>query len=323
MRSRALLAGFGLFTLACGSPVPAPPAPVPVGRPPTLVRGLCDASAAVAWRGWRVVADDETNALRFVRPDAEIPAHAVDLSALVPGLADDEADFEGMALVGDTLWLIGSHDSGTKREPKAARGVFLGLALDEVDGAPTVAVRTDWRDLRAALDADPRWTSILGVSDGRTSKEVLGFSVEGLASDPDGRFTGGRPGLLIGLRAPVIDGRALVIPLVPGDPPTLGDPVQLELGGEGVRSLERTDGGWMGVAGAPTAGGSFRLFRWPDGGPPVFRDAPPGFAPEAIWAEGGTWWALSDDGNEDLNGKKCKKAAEVDRRARLFELQLP
>lgn len=64
-----------------------------------------------------------------------------------------------------------------------------------------------------------------------------GLNIEGLASTPDGS-------LLIGFRNPIPNGRALLLPMlnpaevVNGETARFGDPVLLELGGLGIRSID-------------------------------------------------------------------------------------
>ena len=66
--------------------------------------------------------------------------------------------------------------------------------------------------------------------------------MEGLAARPDGSS------LLIGLRNPVANGRAVLIPflnpreVVNGEAkPKLGTPITLDLGGRGIRSLDYSE----------------------------------------------------------------------------------
>jgi hypothetical protein len=95
-----------------------------------------------------------------------------------------------------------------------------------------------------------------------------GFNIEGLAMAPNGTTA------YIGFRAPLVgpnQDQALIAPLtnidalVTGAAPsaTLGDPILLNLGGRGIRSIERNSAGeYLIIAGPPEAGKSFQLYKW-------------------------------------------------------------
>lgn len=133
--------------------------------------------------------------------------------------------------------------------------------------------------------------------------------IEGMCAGPDGS-------LLIGLRSPLIDGRALIIPMrnpeqvIVGEPPEFGPPTQLDLGGRGIRSIEndarpRTAArrGYV-ICASPTAGadrasGDFGIFEWDGTGKPrrVLADGLTEMTPEAVMTapdEDG-FYVLSDD----------------------------
>ncbi len=95
-----------------------------------------------------------------------------------------------------------------------------------------------------------------------------GFNIEGLAMAPNGTTA------YIGFRAPLVglnQDQALIAPLANIDAlvtgaaasATLGDPILLNLGGRGIRSIERNSAGeYLIVAGPPEAGKSFKLYKW-------------------------------------------------------------
>lgn len=127
-----------------------------------------------------------------------------------------------------------------------------------------------------------------------------GLKIEGLADSADGQ-------LLIGFRNPVREGKALVVVLrnpqqvASGSAATFGPPIGLDLGGRGVRAIERLDSGYLIVAGPNADEGDFWLYRWSG----QAGDAPqrvPDLAfgtlrPEAIvaWPQTGLVLILSDD----------------------------
>ena len=138
-----------------------------------------------------------------------------------------------------------------------------------------------------------------------------GLNIEGLAVTADGK-------LLIGLRNPLPQQRALIIPLdnpgdvITGQPARFGEPFELDLGKRGIRSVERIGTGYLIVAGPTGDQGSFALFRWSGR-----RDDMPTLVagidlkdlrPEALFAIGGNRvQLLSDDGGFVIGGIACKK----------------
>ena len=140
-------------------------------------------------------------------------------------------------------------------------------------------------------------------------------------------YKSGFGALLIGFRNPIPGGKALLAPLtnpnavLTGEAARFGDPVLLDLGGLGIRSLEMVDGKLLIVAGVyqvqklsgatstPSA-----LYRWSgqfDSAPQRLRtfpaaDGAPQLNPEALLRDGNDLVLLSDDGNLELQGVACK-----------------
>src|SRR5690606_2454420 len=101
-----------------------------------------------------------------------------------------------------------------------------------------------------------------------------GFGIEGLTTSPDGQS------LWLAFRAPVSEGgaarTALIVPLDnvsevlagSGAAPVFGTPIELDLGGRGIRSIERNAAGDSLVLAGPSGAASadvaddFRLYRW-------------------------------------------------------------
>ena len=122
-----------------------------------------------------------------------------------------------------------------------------------------------------------------------------GLNIEGLSLSLDGSH------LVLGLRSPLCSGRALVIPLTnpvaalglgesQPQPAALAPPVLLDLGGLGIRSLERDPSGtfyWIAAGPAGNESGPWRLLTWsgkPDDAPRPLKTRLPDkdFSPEAI-----------------------------------------
>lgn len=306
-RHRARAASALLFALFAASTFAAP-----VAR----YEGLCDASAAVALDDRHfVVASDEDDTLRVYRRDAPAPVAEWPMNAFLGG-DRHEADLEGAARIGDRIYWIGSHGRNAAGKVRPARQrLFATDVLPPPRPGEPPALRPVGRafgGLLAALAGTPSLQP-LGLGDAATLPPEApgGLNIEGLAATPDG-------GLLIGLRNPIPNGRAIVVPLAnPADvvehgaAPVLGEPLRLPLRNRGVRSLERVGDGWLVIAGPTADRGSFSLYRWAGGTQaPVLADAAAlaELRPEALFAwPDGTLQVLSDDGGVETGGVECKR----------------
>ena len=277
--------------------------------------GLCDASGAV-WFGdavW-VVQDEDNQLFRFGLDRQKT------VFELTDGLGFDEADLEAGALLGHHAYWIGSHDRGSSGGSKPGRNVFFRVDLTQ----DKIQAEVIERNLLRLMSADPTLAALVQRSVGVPAKGLGGLSIEGLAVDRQGLLTPGPgPGFLVGFRAPVGGGGALVLPISvqqSGDGVQVGEAIWLDLGGLGIRSLAG-DGPWQGIAGAAGKGGSFASFEW-DGknAPEVTPLASDGLTPEAMFYDGTQWRGLSDDGSRRIGGKKCKDLPVQRRQARWLTL---
>ncbi|MDR7267718.1 hypothetical protein J2X20_000347 [Pelomonas saccharophila] len=288
----------------------------------TRYEGLCDASAAVALDARHfIVADDEHNRLTIYRRGEVRAVSQVDLDKFLK--ADKEADLEGAAQVGNRIYWIASHARNSAGKVREDRQRFFateirGSTIEPIGKPYTVLLA----DLLAAAPLAP-----LKLSDaaGRAAEAMGGFNIEGLAAAPDGS-------LLIGLRNPIPQGRALIIPLlnpaalVEGKGPArFGSAIRLDLGGRGVRSLERIGNGYLIVAGPTGDEGTFALFRW--SGKPIDMPVPVKaelgtLRPEALFAwPDGQITLLSDDGGVMVGNKACKDADKGKRTFRALDVK--
>lgn len=306
-------------------------------------RGLCDASAAVGLgAGHFVVADDESDVLRIYQRGTPMPVATVDLVDFLgnrkPNGNNTEADIEGAATVGQRIYWISSHAlKGKDGEVDPHRRRFF--ATDIVAATPVLSLQAVGKPYVTLLDdllADSRF-ALLADAAKRKPEAVGGLNIEGLAALADGS-------LLIGFRNPQPQGRALLVPL--RNPrevvdraakPQFGDPIQLDLGGRGIRSLERVGqdlliaAGPFGTADSSAVQPAFALFRWsgqPTQAPVFVRALGSGsLRPEAMFvdAQGPELVLLSDDGDEPVDGKDCKhKAVPIERKGfRVRTLPLP
>lgn len=294
--------------LACTLPTPASAQQI------TTYSGPCDASAAVALDATHfVVGDDEHNTLHIYRQNQPAPVAALNLANFLATAADEESDIEGAAAIGNRIYWITSHGRNSKGKAQPNRQRFF--ATDIVPGQPPTiqpagqAYANLLRDMLAAETLKPYR---LDKAARRAPEADGGLNIEGLAATADGK-------LLIGLRNPLPQQRALLIPLdnpaevIAGQPARFGEAILLDLGQRGIRSIERIGTSYL-IVGGPTGDqGSFALFRW--SGQP--SDAPTPIAgidfkdlrPEALFAlpDSNRVQLLSDDGGIVVEGVECKR----------------
>lgn len=289
--------------------------------------GMCDASAAVSiGHGRFVVADDELDVLRVYQKSGGAPVASLDLIDYLRNRKgtnkNHEADLEGAAAIGDRIYWISSHarkGSDGSVDPHRMRlfatsisGGANAATVAQVSGAPYETLLTD-------LVADPRFAVLAEASrHGPEDGNPDGLNIEGLASTPEG-------GLMIGFRNPQPGKKALVVTLLnPREVlagsarPQFGDLRPLDLGGRGIRSLERVINEYLIVAG-PRGGAdkspvkpAFSLYRWSgknNDKPVLVRPLDDGsFRPEAVFFDPDSkeLVMLSDDGDETVDAMKCK-----------------
>ena len=286
--------------------------------------GMCDASAAAAiGRDLFVVANDERNELKVYHRGQAEPVDIIDLADFLDTPDDKEADLEGAATIGQRIYWISSHGRNSKGKFRQGRCRFFATDLTG-DSEHLEAVGEPYTKLLDDMIAAPQLGKYALARASSKMPEAEGaFNIEGLAATADG-------GLLIGLRNPAPQGRALVIPLnnpaevVEGKAgPQFGEGIELDLGGLAIRSMELVGLAYMIVAGPPGDTGEFALYQWSGDA----RDAPVqllhddfgAVRPEALFAIPGTRKVqlLSDDG-----GAHVKKLPEDQQRFRSVTVTL-
>jgi len=255
-------------------------------------KGICEASAGAFIDSTHfAVASDETNKLQiYERGKPEPIGNGVDMEAFT---SFDKSDLEAAASIGDRVYWISSHSFNSRGEDKPKRKVFFATKIVQANGKPTlVSIGKPVKSLR-----DP-----LAKAAGVNPDEM---NIEALTATPEGV-------LLIGLRAPLRNGQALVIPFrnpgaVVDDPntvPDFGAAIQVKLEGRGFRSMETLGSGtaqYVIVAGPVSdSAEGFALFRWSGPGTdPVKVEDVTGIKPEAAMSVPGQNLVqlLSDDGD--------------------------
>ena len=204
------------------------------GDPFAIAGGYFEASGVVHVPGTRqllFVDDDRPRELFVLEVDTNGTQRG---RAVAVSLGTHVTDLEGMTYDGRHFYVVGSQSKATG---------FTGDGLVRFSYDPVTRRTHDVqsvRDLKAWLALN---VAELEGADRRLGDHVL--NIEGLAWDPGG----GR--LLLGLRAPVVDGSALIIPVKMIDSTGRfsrenlrvdGQAIRLPLHGAGIRSIEY-DGG--------------------------------------------------------------------------------
>lgn len=299
-------------------------------RTAAVYNGPCDASAAVALDADHfVVGDDEHDILHIYRRGDAKPFGRVDLSAFLATARGEEADIEGAAAIGARIYWITSHARDAKGRVRPSRHRFF--ATDVIPGdPPTVqpAGQIHTRLINALLAADALAPYRFATAAQRAAEAPGGLNIEGLAATPEGT-------LLIGLRNPSRQGRALLVPLlnpgelIAGGSARFGTPVEIDLDQRGIRSIERIGTSYVIAAGPTADAGGFALFRW-SGRPGEAAARIPGIdlrdlRPEALFAIPGSKrvQVLSDDGGIELGDVECKKLPAKRQHFRSLTITLP
>lgn len=296
----------------------------------------CDGSAGIALDATHFVNfSDEDQVLRIYARGGgtQAPVQTIDISGGLGMSADDEADLEDAARIGNRIYAITSHGRDKHGDLQNTRYRFA--AIDVSGAVPTVQLTVAGysdhllTDLLDAANWDHPDTAILGQLAAATelsqasvadlAPEVHGLNIEGLARDPSATNP---DRLILGLRNPQAGSAALLITLlnpddvVAGQTAHFGEVVELALGGRGVRGLTWADAlNQMVVIGGPIAdAGTVELYTW-SGDPvsaPIAVQALTGAAltaAEAVVAYPGSrdLQVLFDDGGESVSGTACKK----------------
>lgn len=275
--------------------------------------GPCDASAAVALDADRfVVGNDENSILHIYRRGQPAPGATVDLTRFLDVRKSQEADIEAAAVIGTRAYWITSHGRNSAGKARPSRQRIFATDLRPGSAVPIEPVGKPYTQLLRDLEETESLKPYrLGDAARLAAEAPGGLNIEGLAATPDGK-------LLIGLRNPIPGQRALIVPLdnpaevIEGKRAKLGAPVELDLGGRGIRSIELVGADYLIVAGPAADVGTFALFRWSgrpgDAATPLPAAKFGTLRPEAMFAvpQSARVQLLSDDGGVRLAGVECK-----------------
>jgi pSer/pThr/pTyr-binding forkhead associated (FHA) protein len=170
----------------------------------------------------------------------------------------DIADPEGIAFDGSFFYIVGSQSHAEVGPRNALARFAFDPASQTLQGQAEVM-----NNLRDFLLQNVPELKEVSEKPGNAG----GLNVEGVAWD----LAKGR--LLLGLRSPVLNGKALIVPIKLRDPRgpfttenliPPGPPIQLSLGGLGIRDIQydKRANSFLIVAGAPTSGGTTDSALW-------------------------------------------------------------
>jgi hypothetical protein len=263
-------------------------------------QGMCDASAAIAVEksDYLIVANDEDNILRVYQSKISgKPVKEIELNDYFKhNSPKKEVDIEGAALLEGVVYWITSHGRNKKGKLKSKRRQFFATKITGEGAGISVkqkgiSYENLLQDLRDSLEDQElnKYFESVDLDKHLAPQEKDGINIEGLCATPN-------KDLLIGFRNPIPDGKALLIPLK--NPAELvrkknssahfGEPIRLDLGGLGIRSIEYWEKykTYIICAGAFDDSSNFCLYQWsgnPAENPEIINFVfPQDFRPESV-----------------------------------------
>jgi hypothetical protein len=299
--------------------------------------GAADASTAIAVDdNYMLVGDDENQVLRlYPRNFSGLPVWQTNITPFL-GLTDiengvpREVDIEANTRVGNRIFWLGAHSNSSLAEGRTNRSrMFVtDLSGTGTNISLTYIGRYDYLKLDLAnwdaTNGHEKGSNYYGLmastAEGVDSKTPGGFNIEGLAMAP-----GSTNVAYLGLRAPIGPATnrvfALIIPVTnftdlaasagPPGSARFGTPIELDLFGRGIRSIEGSPDGYLIVAGTPmnVTGkypDDFKLYIWtglPGAAPQEFTADLSMLNPEGIvelppgpWTSNTVFQLISDNG---------------------------
>jgi len=186
-------------------------------------------------------------------------------------IATNIIDLEGITTDGDYFYVVGSQSKSNRVDQVGLARFKLDAANQRAEGTQTVS------GLKKFLAENV--TDLRGMEN--TDYDSGGINVEGIAWDPVNKR------LLLGLRSPVIDGNALVVPLKLRDPKAAlsfdnlevegRKAIRLPLSGAGIRSIEYDESrkafSIITGAGPNSERMDFKIWEWSgNGATPTLRE---------------------------------------------------
>lgn len=266
------------------------------GRPATVWHiGASDGSTAIPLGPeYILLGDDENQTIRlYPRLHSDVPLREFDFSPFL-GLPDlqsglpREVDVEASTRAGQRIYWIGSHGHGAEGESRTNRTRIFATDITGNGAETTLTYAGRYDYLKWDLiewdshNLHGKGTNYYGLeasdAEGVPPKapDGSGFAIEGMCMVP-----GSTNAAFIGFRAPIVPATnrtyALLVPILnlaqivqSSSPPgssLFGPPVELDLYGRGIRSIESGPQGFI-IIGGPAAAGigpypqDFRLYTW-------------------------------------------------------------
>jgi predicted extracellular nuclease len=254
-----------------------------------FLTGTSDASTAIAIdSNYMLVGDDEDQTIRlYDRSNSGLPVASFDFTSVLGLSGSSEVDIEASSRIGNTIYWIGSHSNNSSGDDKPNRERIFSTTISGSGSSTTLTFGGYYQFLEDDMIA---WDNANGhglgagflglgasAANGVLPEQTNGFNIEGFTIAPNGT-TG-----YVSFRAPIEPTtnrtKALIVPVTnftsilspsggTSGSATFGAPIQLDLGGRGIRSIERNGTGEYiiiaGPAGAATgtAPNDFRLYTW-------------------------------------------------------------
>lgn len=225
--------------------------------------GSSDGSTAiVTGEDYMWVADDENQVLRlFSRNSSGSAIKEINMDSDL-GI-DYEVDLEASFRNGNTIYWMGSHI-----EPE--RSLIFSVTESGSGTSSELTYEGKYAGLRNDLI---EWDNNDGHGKGAAYYNLANtLEIEALTMDPNNLS-----GALIGLRGPVVEGKAVLIPVTnfqalttTSTTATFGSPIEVDLGKRSFRSMECNENGCLIIGGPVGNINDFKLYTW--SGDPV--DAP-------------------------------------------------
>ena len=247
--------------------------------------GVSDASAAVSLDSdYMVIADDEVNALLvYHRYQSGLPVTSFryeDLCGLSDGSdgnykeVDCEAGTRSFIHPQKAYWSGSMSNGGKHLGEEPNRSCLFETEISGTGTQTKFAYNGHYNDLRKQLI---KWGDKNGyklsaaAAYGMTPKSIDGFNVEGMIFAPDSTT------MYIGFRAPIVPvtnrTKALIAPIQnfenwfndghPSGDPVISNPIELDLGGRGIRDMLRlNDGTYLIIAGSSDEILNGALYTW-------------------------------------------------------------
>ena len=300
--------------------------------------GISDASTSIdAGNNYFLSGDDESNGLHLYHKDSSgYFFNEFDMAG--PINLSGEGDFEASCRKGNKAYWMGSLGNSKSGNIQTSRHYFFGTGIVGT-GSLTTATYLGSQSLRTSMTS---WGDSKGYNftasgaSGMIPKQIDGLNIEGMCLGPNDTS------LYIGFRAPLVPisnrTKALICPIKdfetwfnngsPTGNPQYGNPIELNLGGRGIRSIEKNaNGQYLIVAGSFDSNLNAALYEWngvATSAPVLLTADLTGINPEGIVAfpspfyNGSTVELMSDDGTQIWYNDAIENKLLVDTRNKKF-----